>query len=90
MKWNCYINRKVHGIGNKICVGIETYKEVMDLKNTTKADMGYVCIKAAQKFNAKQDDVLSIPACTYDCDEVSHSKECDRRCAPSPPLFTQK
>lgn len=93
MKWNCYINRKVFndgpGIGNKVYVGVETTKEVLDLPNTTKADTRFATLEATKKFGCKEDDVLCLPTCTYDCTETTHSYECDEKCSPTAPVFTE-
>ncbi len=94
MKWNCYINRRVMkdgpGIGNKEYVGVETTKEVIDLPNTTRADMRFACLEAAKKFQVKDDDVLCLPTCTYDCTETTHSYDCQEKCKPTAPILTPR
>jgi hypothetical protein len=78
------------GIGNKEYVGVETTKEVLDLPNTTKADMRFACMEAAKKFRVNDDAVLCIPTCTHDCTETTHSHDCQERCEPTAPILTDK
>jgi copper oxidase (laccase) domain-containing protein len=83
MKWNCYINRDKGD-------SIETTKEVLDLPNTSKCDNRFACLEASKKFGVKEDDILCLPTCTYDCTETSHSYECDEKCKQTDPVITSK